>query len=101
MIDLKQEKLEKKLIEDMCPPELKEKVDYQRLKYARIWVLYNIIFYIVLQIMIKEKPPFYVVIINWILTVIQIVGYVRSFYDIKVIKILIFLLQLRNYILLF
>ena len=89
---MKQEKLEKKLIEDMCPPELKEKLDYQRLKYTRIWVLYYIIFYIVLQIMVPEKPSLYVVAIHWILTVVQIVGYVRSYYDIRIIKVLILLL---------
>ena len=55
MIDLKQEKLEKKLIEDLCPPELKIKLEYKRLNYTRIWIFVFIGMYIVLQIKTSKK----------------------------------------------
>ena len=44
---MKQEEEEKKRIEDLCPIELKNQIELQKLKYTRIWVIFlNIIFVI-------------------------------------------------------
>ena len=90
----------------MCPPELKLKVQIRKLNYIRIWIILMNIVYLIFLIRNFKKPtdqyPFYLLLIYSIYLFFSVAMLIKSFFGhISIIKILIILLQIRNYLTLY
>ena len=89
----------------MCPAELKNELVRKKLGYVRMWIIIMNIIFLLGQIRNtrKEIEPLdsYILVIHWTSSFLTIFLLVRSYYDIKIIKIMVFLLQIRNYIMIY
>ena len=88
--ELNQEREVKQLIEDMCPAELKKKVELRRLIYIRIWVIILASVFVIYQIRTLnavDPMPFHIIAIHWLYTFVFIVLITRSYFNIHIIKL--------------